>query len=329
MSGLTPVAVKGLADHHGVITAERLRLCKVGRKTILRLLDDGVLRLVERGVYCATSVPTSLEQRCALLCAAHPDGFITGPTAGTLAGLRRMPRHASIHLSVRHRVPLAKAPGVRLRRTTALTPADRSPRADGITVASWARLAFDLAADLRPLDHLSVLQQLLHERKVTTHELGAIERRLGHPARPGSGLFRRNLERLDGAAPSESHSEVELAETLRARGIPIETQARLVRASNGRSARVDLAVPSVRWGIELDIHPEHRTFDGQASDARRVRDLHLQEWQIEPVSESDMQNIHALADELVSLYHARCRSHPGVGWAPVAHPTPGCASTPG
>ena len=57
--------------------------------------------------------------------------------------------------------------GVRFRQTTVLQRTDRSRRADGIVVASWVRLAFDLAADLRPLDHLSVLQQLLHERKVT------------------------------------------------------------------------------------------------------------------------------------------------------------------
>jgi hypothetical protein len=234
-----------------------------------------------------------------------------------------MPTHAPLHFSIRHGARVPPDRGVRYRQTTALQWTDRVWRPDGIALASWVRLAFDLAADLRPLDHLSVVQQLLHEGKVTTLELVAIERRLGHPARPGSGLFRRNLERLDGAAPSESHPEVELAEALRARGISIETQARLVRASNGRTARVDLAVPSVRWGIELDIHPEHRTFEGQASDARRVRDLHLQEWQIEPVTESDMQNIKALADELASLYRARC-AHRRFSETPSGPQTLGC-----
>jgi hypothetical protein len=312
MSGLTPAATRWLTDHHGVITAERLRLCGVGRKTVLRLLGDGVLRLVERGIFRATAVAESLEQRCALVCAAHPGGFITGPTAGTLAGLRRMPRHAPIHLSVHHRVHLDDVPGVRLRRTTALTTADRLARDDGITVASWARLAFDLAADLRSLDHLSAVQQLLHERKVTFEELSAIERRLGHPARPGSGRFRFNLERLDHAAPNESHPEVVLAEALRARGVPVEHQTRVVRTSTGREARIDLAVPAIRWGIELDIHPEHRTLDGQANDAVRTRDLHRHDWQIEPVSERDMERVAALADELVGIYETRRRQR-GVG----------------
>jgi hypothetical protein len=312
MSGLTPDAVRWLSTHHGVITTERLRICRVGRKAMMRLLVDGALRAVERGIYVSTTVPTSLEQRCALLCAAHPAGFITGPTAGALLQLRRMPRRAPIHLATRHGLHLPTAIGVHFRQSTVITCADRFTREDGIVVASPARLAFDLAADLRPLDHLSVLQQLLHEKKVGVEELVAIERRLGHPARAGSGLFRRNLERLDGSAPNESHHEVRLAEALRARGIPIENQSRLVRASSGRTARVDLAVPAIRWGIELDIHPEHRTYEGQANGAARTRDLHGLEWQIEPVTERDMENLAALVDELVTLY-VRRRRHPSVG----------------
>jgi hypothetical protein len=290
-----------------VITTAALHDTGVGRSTTARLVRDGVLRRSHKGVFVIASSRPTLEQRCVVLCAAHPDGFVTGPTAGAMLGLRRMPRNAPIHFSVRHSVHLPVDNGVRFRQTTALRPEDRRTRGHGIVTASWARLAFDLAADLRALDHLSVLQQLLHERKVTAEELVAIERRLGHPARPGSGLFRRNLERLDCSAPNESHDEVRLAEALRARGIPIKHQTRLLRASNGRTARVDLAVPAVRWGIELDIHPEHRTFDGQASDARRTRDLHVLDWEIEPVTELDMENVAAIADELAALYRARCR----------------------
>ena len=61
---------------------------------------------------------------------------------------------------------------------------------------------------------------------------------------------------------------------------------------------IDLAVPPVRWGMELDIHPEHLTLEGRARDARRYRSLHLVEWQVEPVSEFDMTAIDAIADEL-------------------------------
>jgi len=89
----------------------------------------------------------------------------------------------------------------------------------------------------------------------------------------------------------------------------------LVRGPGGRLARIDLAVPDIRWGIELDLHPEHRSIEGHAGVARRYRDLHLVEWQIEPVSEIDMLDPSVIATELTELYHARRRrigAHPSV-----------------
>jgi Transcriptional regulator, AbiEi antitoxin len=307
MVELTPAAIRWLNEHHGVVTSSELRDCHVSRSTVSRLVRTGVLRRAHKGVFVMASNPVTLEQRCVVLCRAHPTGFVTGPTAGTLLGLRRMPRHAPLHFAVRHGQRHDKEKGVRFRQTTMLPAAHRTRRDHGLVTASFARLAFDLAADLRPLDHLSVLHQLLDEEKVTLGELAAIDRLLGHPARPGSGLFRRNLERVGASPANESHPEVVLAEALRARGIPIEHQTRLLRASNGRTARVDLAVPEVRWGIELDIHPEHRTVEGHANTASRTRDLHLLDWQIEPVSELDMENVAAIADELTQQYWVRRR----------------------
>ncbi len=261
---------------------------------------------MQKGVFVLATTAPTLEQRCAQVCAAHPSGFVTGPTAGTLLNLRRMPRTSTIHLAVRHGIHLAPQMGVTFRQTTALFAAHRTVRSDGIAIATPRRLAFDLAADLRPLDHLSVLHQLLDERRVTFEELLAIGTLLCHPARDGSVRFRQALERLgDGTDPAQSHPEVVLAAALRDRGVPVERQSRVVRGASGRLAHIDLAVPALKWGIELDIHPEHRSIEGHAGDSRRVRDLHLDAWQIEPVSEQDMADVDAIADELTSLYHAR------------------------
>ena len=62
------------------------------------------------------------------------------------------------------------------------------PGADGIVVASWQRLAFDLAADLSAIDHRSVIHQLRDRELVTNDQLLANERRLCHPARRGSTI---------------------------------------------------------------------------------------------------------------------------------------------
>lgn len=312
MSELPPASMEWLAGHHGVIPTRVLAAHGVGRSTRDRLVDAGVLFFAAKGVLVIASSSDTLARRCAVLCGAHPNGFITGPTAGRLAGLRRMPRSSALHLAVRHGRHLPPTAGVTWRQTTVITPTDREER-DGVTVASWTRLAFDLAADLRRLDHLSVVNQLLHERRVTMAQLVAIDRRLGHPGRPGSGRFRRTLAAVTDA-PSESHAEVVVADALRRRGIPIEQQARVIRSANGREFRIDLGVPAARWGVELDIHPEHRSWEGQASDAGRRREMHRLAWQIETVTEHDLRDVERLADELADLYRRRVSSqaHPSV-----------------
>jgi hypothetical protein len=307
VSDLTAAAASWLALHHGIITTSELQRCGVGRRTQARLVERGVLIPLFKGVFAVASAPRSLHQRCVALCAAHPRGFVTGPTAGALLGLRRMPASSAIHFSIRHGAKLAPVTGVRFRQTTALPPVDRRHCDDGIVVPSWPRLAFDLAADLRLLDHLSVLQQIIRDGNADATELASIGRRLAHPARPGSTRYLQSLSRL-GGAPLESHPEVVLADALRDRGVPIEHQTRLAHLPDGRTARIDLAVPDVRWGVEVDIHPEHLTLDGHARDARRDRQVHMIGWQVEHVTEADMADVAQLADELATLYHLRLRS---------------------
>jgi hypothetical protein len=273
----------------------------------------GVLRTAHRGVFVLSATPATIEQRCAVLSAVHPTGFVTGPTAGMLLGLRRMPHSSSLHYAVRHGVHLPSEAGVHFRQTTALIADHRVLRGDGIAIARPRRLAFDLAADLQLLDLLSVLHQLLDRSLLTLQELMATADRLCHPARAGSGRFRQALERLGSGAPAQSHPEVVLAEALRARHVPVECQARVIRGDSGREIHVDLAVSALKWGVELDIHPEHRSFEGHTGDARRYRGLHGVDWQVEPVSEGDMADVNALADELADLYFARRRrGHPSV-----------------
>ena len=297
-----------------MITSTVLRQHHVGRETLYRLLDAHVLRGDGKGIYVSTASPCTVLQRCVVLSASHRSGFVTGPTAGTILGLRRMPRTSALHYSIRHGNRLPRCAGVQFRQSTAIGSTDRIVRLDGVTIASATRLAFDLAADLDQLDHLSVLEQLLDRGLVSTEQLVAIERRLGHPARPGSGVFLRSLHRLGGSGTSQSHSEVVLLDALRRRNVPVERQV-AVPVGGGRELHVDLGVAAVRWGIELDLHPEHRSYDGSANDARRYRDLHLRSWQIEPVTEPDLYDAEALAEHLAALYHARCADvadHPRV-----------------
>jgi very-short-patch-repair endonuclease len=128
-----------------------------------------------------------------------------------------------------------------------------------------------------------------------------------------TGVGRATRERLSDGPPHDSHPELVLGQLLRERGVPVLNQAPVERAPSRRQAFVDLAVPAVRWGVELDIHPEHETFDGRGRDAHRARELHRADWQIERVVAADMADPRRLADELADCYRRRCdhlRPHP-------------------
>ncbi len=297
---ISPAAARWLGEHHGVATVAELRSLGLGRKAVDRLCAIGILRRCARGVYVLTTADQTLEHRCRLLCCMHRGGFVTGPTAALLAGLRRQPRLSELHFSVLHGVHLHPVDGVRFRQTTKVRPSDRRIRPDGIAVASWARLGFDVAADLPPLDHRSVIDQLRDRRLVTADELVAIGNWLCHPARRGTTTFLLTMIHL-GHAPQDSHPEVLLLDALLRRSIPVEPQLPVERP-DGVTVHLDLGVPAARWGVELDIHPEHRSVDGHHRGAGRVRSLHRFGWQIEPVAELDMADVERVADELATLY---------------------------
>ena len=69
--------------------------------------------------------------------------------------------------------------------------------------------------------------------------------------------------------------------------------------------RLDLAIPAIRWGIEIDVHPDHLFLEGTTKDKRRDRKCHRIGWQIERVTELDLLDLDGLVGELVELYSAR------------------------
>jgi hypothetical protein len=105
--------------------------------------------------------------------------------------------------------------------------------------------------------------------------------------------------------PVESHPELLVLHGLLARGVPAEPQHRPLQLPDGSKIRIDLAVPAVRWAVEVDVHPRHNHPVGVASDKKRVRQLHRIDWQVESVTEDDLQHPEALFDELATLYRKR------------------------
>jgi very-short-patch-repair endonuclease len=302
---LTEEALLVFAAHHGMATAPMLTVAGMSRRARELAVEDGLLEVLHERVFHIRSAPLTLEARCSALCFAYPRGFVTGPTGGRLTKLRRMPNDETIHFAVPHGSNIGPIDGVELRQTTKIEAHHVVKRGDGIRVASAARLAFDLARDLPPLDHRSVVEQLLKERRTTVHGLTKIARDLVHPARPGSARFIATLMSRQGP-PAESHPEVLVADGLRRRGVPVIAQQRHLQLPNRKRIRLDLCVPEVRWAVEIDVHPEHLLLEGTTKDKQRDRLLHQLDWQVERVTELDLLDLEALCDELAELYRSRC-----------------------
>lgn len=305
MADLSPQSMRIAASQHGLLTLAQLTECGVSRHTVRRLERSGLLVADHKSVRRLLSAPRTLEQRCAALSLAHPAAFVTGPTAGTLIRLRKMPRHSPITMSSRHPLHVEHL-GVRFRRSTKVDARDRHRRSDGISIATPARLAFDLAAWLNDRDHRSIVDQLIHEHGVTTMELAATGQRLCHPGRRGSRRFIESISTVTNT-PTESDAELTLATALLERNVPIETNVQWLHFPNGRRARLDLAVPAIRWGIEVDVHPSHLGIIGSSSDKQRDRQSRQLGWVIDRVTALDMIDLDATADELATLYRLRCQ----------------------
>jgi hypothetical protein len=306
MNDLTPAALSTFAAHHGVATTTLLRIAGIGKRPLARLVADRLVTRVSERVYRLAGTPRTLEQRCVELCFAHPRGFVTGPTAGMLRALRRLGSVSGIHFAVPHGHHVDVADGVRLRQTTKILPWHVERRPDGLVMASPARLAFDLSVDLTPLDHVSAVEQLISQHRLSPADLRRIGQELTHPARRGSAQFVAMLAaRLDGGA-AESHAEVVVGRSLVIRGVPVVAQYPVV-LPGGRRIRFDLAVPMVKWAVEVDGFDDHFQLLGGTSDRRRDRKSHVAGWQVERVSPLDLVDVEGVCDELAELFRDRCR----------------------
>ena len=257
------------ATQHGVASVEQLEIAGLTRRQLKRLEADGAIVRVHNGAYRSPSVALDELGRCAAVCLARPTIVIAGPTAGRLWGLRRLPRDHRIHVLAPPASNPCVAQWIRPYRTEAFHAHDVVTRADGIRVTSRARTALDLARSLGPTDLLSVIEQVMHDGNLVEADLFEVVADWISPQRPWAWSFIRQLDRRIPGAAAESHPEVRVANALTGLGVsPLVRQFRIDLPGYG-PARFDLAVPDLRWAIEVDVHPRHGETEGRWSDQRR------------------------------------------------------------
>ena len=72
------------------------------------------------------------------------------------------------------------------------------------------------------------------------------------------------------------------------------------------AVRFDFAITPIRWILEVDVHPEHRTVEGQAGDHRRDRRSRRMGWAVERVGELELtSDFAATLDDVVDSIDLR------------------------
>lgn len=287
MVHFTPAALALFERNHGIASRAQLASAGLTQHCIRRLVNAGNLEVVLRGAYRLPGVPLDEMARCTAVCAAHPEMAIAGPTAGRLWGFRRLPADHRVHaLAPPHSQP-AIASWVVPYRTSAVRPEDTVARPDGILLTGRPRTALDLARFLSPTDLLSVIEQAMKDGGHSRDEMRRVAVDWLSPARP---WLRRYLEILDGrlrGGPAESHPEVELGDALDQVGITGLVRQHEIDLPGYGAARFDLAVPSLRWAIEVDVFPTHQETAGRLADRRRDDAAADIGWRVSRVARED------------------------------------------
>lgn len=269
MAHLTAAAHRHFATHHGIASVDQLIACGLTYDRIQRIRQDGGLDLVLPGAYRTPSAPFGELARCAAVSVAHPEVAIAGPTAGRLWGFRRLPDDPRIHILAPPRSHPTRIPWVVPYRTAAIHQRDIVERADGIRLTSRTRTAFDLARFVAPLDLRSIIEQAMRDGRHSEADVYDVAIDWLSPRRPWVRCFLDQFDRRVRGGAAESHHELLLGEALEAAGVSGLVRQHAVVLPRYGPARFDLAVPELKWAIEIDVHPTHGESRGIQSDARR------------------------------------------------------------
>lgn len=289
MSKMHPLLVAWMQSHHATICHDALEHPELNTNNLKSLVRDGTLTRVLHGGYRFSGVKLTETVRCAAVCTSRPELIIAGPTAARLWGLRRAPRDGLIHVIAPPRSQPSVEPWLQPYRTARIRDSQIVLRDDGIRVTSPARTVIDHARFLNSRSLSSMIEAVLAASLATVANLEREAKWIATPGRPWAKQFLEVLgDRVPGGG-AESDWETLVAAALAARGVTGLVRQHRVRLPGHGDARFDVAIPDLRWALEIDVHPAHDTALGRTNDKRRDRASHRIHWAVDRISEVDLR----------------------------------------
>ena len=294
-----------VATHHGVVTAAALTDDGLSAHAVRRLVTTGVLVRCHHGVFRVATAPDTFAARCVAACSADPALVVTGPAAARIWQFRHVWRAERPILLAPHG-SRAVTGAVTIRRTNVLDRTDWTMRPDGIRLATPVRTWFDCAQDLDDERFERVTEWVL-DRHSTVPTLLRMARRMQARGRGGSARVTRVLgSRPAWLKPADSVLELTVFNALGAAGVEGLVRQHPIQLPAGFTIHADVAVPTIRWALEVD----HVTWHGGRLDAQndKVRDRQARRagWQVDRITDADVRDdLAGTISELVDLIALR------------------------
>lgn len=254
----------------GLVTTTQLAACGLGRGAIAHRRRTRTLLPVAPGVFAVGRPPDArFARHLAATLSVTGDGWLSHHAAAEVWGLVAADERRPVDLLVIGTTPRPR-PGVRLRRTQRLDPADRSRRGV-LPVTNVARTIVDLGTVLS----VDALERVTAEA-FALHRCSAAQVRAAMDRAPGSRgtrVVRAVLERAEGPRRTRSEAERRFLSVVRAAGLG---DPRMNVRIGGYE--VDAVWPDERVIVEIDgyaFHGSRRRFE---RDRRRDAELQAAGW---------------------------------------------------
>ena len=292
MSALDAMAITWLRQHHSTISSAALEASNVTVDQRDALVQSGLLVRIVDGAYGLGGVEPDELARCAALCTSRPDLVVAGPTAGRLWNLRRAPRDGLVHVISPPGSHPCRESWVRPYRTALVEDDEIVARPDGIRVTSPPRTVVDHTRYVDVPSLISMIEHALSIGYCTEATLCRTAERINTPGRGWVRRFLRVLASRRPGAPAESEGELRVFRALTRVGAGGLLRQHPITLPGYGPARFDMAIPPIKWALEVDLHPEHRTPDGIARDNCRDAAATSIGWVVRRIGEVELDRGH-------------------------------------
>ncbi len=279
---------------------------------VSRARRAGLLVDVMPGVLRLASSADDFEGRCmALQLASGGRGFLSGPTAARLHGIRKMPI-TPVHFTIPIGDTLTVPGWARVHATSWYGgEVDRTRLDSGLIVATPLRTLFGLAAEFNTHRFERAAEDAWHLGLVTPSDAANYLER--HRCRGKDGVRRMELwleKAMETASPAQSDLERDVLDALARIGLPTPVRQHPLVLPSGETIHLDIAWPDIRLAVEPGGTWWHGGDLGQRKD--QSRDLASAEvgWHIVRVDEHVRDDLMAAAQRIRRLYRERCRLFP-------------------